>query len=240
MTPAIAQIWVYLETTPLLGLMATLLAWQAAVAISRATGDAALANPVLVAIGLLMALLLLTGTPYAAYFQGAQYVHFLLGPATVALAVPMYAALPQIRRSAPALVPALLAGAVTAAVSAMLIARWLGASRTVVLSLAPKSVTTPIAMGIAEQIGGNPSLAAVVVLLTGNAAIVLGPLVWRALRITDWRARGLAAGTAGHGLATARLLLVNQDAGAFGGLAIGLGGIAAALVVPTLARWLVP
>jgi len=232
------QVWVYLETTPLLGLVSTLLAWQVGLRVSRMARDVPAANPVLVAIIVLVALLLLTGTPYAAYFQGAQYVHFLLGPATVALAVPMYAALPRIRRSARALVPALLAGSVTAAASAMLVAHWLGASRTVVLSLAPKSVTTPIAMGVAEKIGGNPSLAAVLVLLTGNVAILLGPLVWRITRVTDWRARGLSAGTAGHGLATARMLMVNEEAGAFGGLAIGLNGVATALLVPPLARLL--
>ena len=234
-----AQIWVYLETTPLLGLVSTLLAWQAAVMISRALRDAPAANPVFVAILLLVVLLVLTRTPYAAYFEGAQYVHFLLGPATVALAVPMHAALPKIRQSAGAVLPALLAGSITAGVSAMLIAHWLGASRTVVLSLAPKSVTTPIAMGIAEQIGGNPSLAAVSVLLTGLVAIALGPPLWRALRIADWRARGLAAGTAGHGLATARVLLLNDTAGAFGGLAIGLNGVVTAILLPPLARWLI-
>lgn len=233
------QMWVYLETTPLLGLVSTLLAWQAGLLVSRWAGDVPLANPVLVAIVSLVALLLLTGTPYSAYFQGAQYVHFLLGPATVALAIPMHAALPRIRRSARALVPALLAGSVTAAGSAMLIAQWLGASRLVVLSLGPKSVTTPIAMGVAEQIGGNPSLAAVLVLLTGNVAILLGPFVWRLMRVTDWRARGLSAGMAGHGLATARMLIVNEEAGAFGGLAIGLNGIATALLVPPLARLIV-
>ncbi len=235
---AAAQIWVYLEATPLLGLVSTLLAWQVAVLLSRALGDNPLVNPMLLCVVMLVGLLLLTGTPYSAYFQGAQYVQFLLGPATVALAVPMHAALPQIRRSAAAIVPALLAGAVTAAVSAMLIAKFMGASRSVALSLGPKSVTTPIAMGIAEQIGGNPSLAAVMVLLTGNAAIILGPPLWRVLRISDWRARGLAAGTAGHGLATARVLLRSEEAGAFGGLAIGLNGIATALLVPPLAHWL--
>lgn len=238
MTP-LGTIWVYLESTPLLGLTATLMGWQLAVALSRALGDRLLANPVLIAIGLLSLLLLATRTPYSAYFQGAQYVHFLLGPATVALAVPMHAAWGQIRRSAPALVPAIMAGSLTSAVSVMLIAHALGASRPVVLSLAPKSVTTPIAMGVAEQIGGNPSLAAVFVMLTGLMSIVIGPPLWRLLRVTDWRARGLAAGTAGHGLATARVLLLHETAGAFGGLAIGLNGIVTALLVPPLARWLI-
>jgi predicted murein hydrolase (TIGR00659 family) len=227
-----------LETTPLLGLVSTLLAWEIAVWISTRLRGHVLANPMLISIVLLASLLLATGTPYAAYFQGGQYVQFLLGPATVALAVPMYANIARIRRAAPAIVPAILAGSLTAAASAMLIARSMGASRTVVLSLAPKSVTTPIAMGIAEQIGGSPSLAAVFVLLTGLTAIVIGPVVLKTVRVPDWVARGLAAGTAGHGLATARILLLNETAGAFGGLAIGLNGIMTAIIVPLLATFL--
>ena len=227
MNPALNPLWIYLQSTPLLGLGVTLLAYQAAMAINTRMKGHTLANPMLIAIGLIVALLLATGTPYPVYFQGAQYVQFLLGPATVALAVPMYANLRQIRRSARALVPALLAGSLTAAASAMLIARLLGASPTVILSLAPKSVTTPIAMGIAEQIGGEPSLTAVFVLLTGIAAIVLLSPVMRLLRITSWPA---------HGLATARVLLLSETAGAFGGLAIGMNGLITALLVPLLAR----
>jgi predicted murein hydrolase (TIGR00659 family) len=229
------HLWVYLETTPLLGLAATLLVYRLSVEIARLARGHSLANPVLIAIAILSALLLATGTPYSAYFQGAQYVHFLLGPATVALAVPMYANLARIRRSARAIVPAIFAGSIAAAASAMLIARLLGAPREIVLTLAPKSVTTPIAMGIAEQIGGNPSLAAIFVLITGlTASLLVGPAL-AVLRVTDWRARGLAAGTAGHGLATARMLLLSETAGAFGGLAIGLNGVLTAIVVPLLA-----
>ena len=230
-----AQLWVYLQTTPLLGLVATLVAWEVSVLISRIARGHVLANPMLISIILLSTLLLATHTPYRAYFEGGQYVQFLLGPATVALAVPMYANLARIRRSARAIAPALLAGSLVASGSAMLIARWLGASHVVVMSLGPKSVTTPIAMGIAEQIGGSPSLAAVFVLLTGLSAVVMGPGILRLLRVVDWRARGLAAGTAGHGLATARILLLDETAGAFGGLAIGLNGILTAILVPVLA-----
>lgn len=201
-------------------------------------GGVALANPMLISVIILSVLLIATGTPYSAYFQGAQYVHFLLGPATVALALPMYANLNRIRRSARAILPALLAGSVVASVSAMLIARLLGAPRIVILSLAPKSVTTPIAMGIAEQIGGQPSLAAVFVLLTGLSAIVLMGPAMRMAGVTDMRAQGLAAGMAGHGLATARMLLVSETAGAFGGLAIGLNGLITAIIVPLLATFL--
>jgi predicted murein hydrolase (TIGR00659 family) len=229
------HLWVYLETTPLLGLAATLLVYRGAIEISRLARHHALANPVLIAIVVLACLLLATGTPYAAYFQGAQYVHFLLGPATVALAVPMHANLARIRASAGAILPAILAGSVTAAVSAILLARLFGAPRVIVLSLAPKSVTTPIAMAVAEQIGGQPSLAAIFVLITGLTASLLAGPAMRLVRVGDWRARGLAAGTAGHGLATARMLLVSEVAGAFGGLAIGLNGILTAVLVPLLA-----
>ncbi len=229
------HLWVYLETTPLLGLAATLLVYRLATEISRLAGGHALANPVLIAIAILAGLLWATGTPYRAYFQGAQYIHFLLGPATVALALPMYANLARIRRAARAILPAILAGSLVAVVSAMLIARLLGAPREVVLTLAPKSVTTPIAMGIAEQIGGQPSLAAIFVLLTGlTASIVAGPLL-KFAGVRDWRAQGLAAGTAGHGIATARMLLLSETAGAFGGLAIGLNGVITAILVPLLA-----
>lgn len=231
----IFTLWVYLQTTPLLGLAATLLAWQGAVWLGPKLGSGPLTNPMLLSVLALSSALLITGTPYAAYFQGAQYVHFLLGPATVALALPMYANVRRIRASARAIVPALLAGSVVATLSAMLIARALGASRVVVLSLAPKSVTTPIAMGIAEQIGGQPSLAAVFVLLTGLSAVVLIGPAMKLARITDWRAQGLAAGMAGHGLGTARMLLLSETAGAFGGLAIGFNGVITAMLVPLLA-----
>jgi predicted murein hydrolase (TIGR00659 family) len=236
MRPDFGHLWVYLQTTPLLGLGVTLIAYQTAMAISDRMKGHTLANPMLLTIAMIVALLLATGTPYSVYFQGAQYVQFLLGPATVALAVPMYANLAQIRRAARALVPALLLGSLTAAGSAMLIARMLGANKAVVLSLAPKSVTTPIAMGISEQIGGVPSLTAVFVLMTGIAAIVLYGPVMTLLRIENWPARGLAAGTSGHGLATARVLLLNETAGAFGGVAIGLNGLVTAVLVPLLAR----
>ncbi len=236
----IFHLWVYLETTPLLGLAVTLVVWHLAGMLANRLGNAPLANPMLLSVIMLSCLLIATDTPYSAYFQGAQYVHFLLGPATVALALPMYANLRRISRSARAIIPALLAGSVVAASSAMLLARWLGAPSVVVRSLGPKSVTTPIAMGIAEQIGGQPSLAAVFVLLTGLTSIILIPPTMKLFRIKDMRAQGLAAGMAGHGLATARMLLISETAGAFGGLAIGLNGLITAIIVPLLATFLAP
>ncbi|CAG0928629.1 partial Inner membrane protein YohK, partial [Rhodocyclaceae bacterium] len=161
-TPAqLAEIWVYLSASPLLGLTVTLLAYQGAWWLYRRAHFHPLANPVMLAVAVLVLLLQLTGTPYQTYFDGAQFVHFLLGPATVALAIPLYTQLPKLRAMAFPLLAALVAGSLTATVSAVAIGKLFGASEASLLSLAPKSVTTPIAMGIAERIGGLPSLTAV-------------------------------------------------------------------------------
>lgn len=233
-----AEIWAYLSRGPLLWLTATLAAWALADALARALGRAPLANPVLFAVALLAGLLWLTGTPYATYFEGAQFVHFLLGPATVALALPLHAQIPRLRRAVLPVLTALLAGSATAVVSALAIARALGVEGTVLLSLAPKSATAPVAMGVAERIGGSPTLAAVLVILTGLAGAMIATPLLNALRIRDWRARGLAAGVAAHGIGTARALQVNPVAGAFAGIGMGLNALVTALLVPLVLVWL--
>jgi predicted murein hydrolase (TIGR00659 family) len=230
------HVWAYLQTQPLLGLTATVATWEIACLIDARAGHKAITNPTVLSITILALALLITHTPYTAYFTGAQYVHFLLGPATVALAIPMYANLDAIKRHFFAIIVSLSAGSVVAASSAMLIARAFGASHQVVISLGPKSVTTPIAMGIAQNLGGQPSLTAVFVMLTGIFGTIVCTGILRLCRVSDWRAQGLAAGTAAHGLATARMLRLNETAGAFGGLAIGLNGIITSLAVPLLVK----
>lgn len=236
-TPApadLAEIWVYLSASPLLGLTVTLLAYQGAWWIYKRAGFHPLANPVLLAVGALVLLLALTGTPYATYFDGAQFVHFLLGPATVALAIPLYAQLPKLRALAVPLLAALVAGSFTATVSAVAIGKLFGASEASLLSLAPKSVTTPIAMGIAERIGGLPSLTAVLVIATGILGAVSARFIYQALGIADHAVRGFAIGVASHGIGTARAFQVSEQAGAFSGLAMGLNALLTALLVPLL------
>ena len=156
MTPPISEIWVYLSASPLLGLTLTLLAYQGAFWLYKRSGMNPLANPVLIAVAILVLLLTLTATSYETYFAGAQFVHFLLGPATVALAVPLYTQFRRVRSLLLPVLVGLVAGSLTAALSAIAVARLFGASLATQLSLAPKSVTTPIAMGIAERIGGIP------------------------------------------------------------------------------------
>jgi predicted murein hydrolase (TIGR00659 family) len=230
----IFHVWAYLQTQPLLGLTATLCVWELACFIDARAGHAALSNPTVLSIAILAALLVVTGTSYRAYFTGAVFVHFLLGPATVALAVPMYDNWLAIKQHFLAIIVSLTAGSVAAASSAMLIARALGAPHIIVVSLGPKSVTTPIAMGIAQALGGQPALTAVFVMITGMFGTLVCTGALRLARVQDWRAQGLAAGTAAHGLATARMLTLNHTAGAFGGLAIGLNGIVTSVVLPVL------
>ena len=231
-----ALIWSYLSQGPLLWLTATLLAYLAGDACFRATGRQSWANPVMIAVILLGLLLTVTGTDYATYFEGAQFVHFMLGPATVALGLPLYDNLRRLRRSIWPLMAALMAGSVTAVVSALLIGRMMGLPHEVLASLAPKSTTAPVAIGIAEQIGGQPTLTAVLVILTGMiGAIVATPLL-NALRMRDWRARGFALGVAAHGIGTARAFQVNETAGAFAGIGMGLNAVLTAIIAPLALR----
>jgi predicted murein hydrolase (TIGR00659 family) len=234
------SLWVYLSGSPLLWLTVTLAAYVAADAVSVALRRHPLANPVLMAVVLVAGLLLATGTPYPDYFAGAQFVHFLLGPATVALAVPLVQHLPEVRRAVVPMLAALVVGSFTAIASAVLLARAFGLDRAAMLALAPKSSTAAIAMGIAEKIGGDPALTAVLVILTGiTGAIVVTPLM-NALRLKNYAARGFAAGLASHGIGTARAFQVDPVAGAFAGIALGLNGLLTALLVPVVVQWLAP
>jgi predicted murein hydrolase (TIGR00659 family) len=219
--------------SPLLWLSVTLGVYAVAEHVYRRTGIAWL-NPVLTAIAALSAILVVTRTPYDTYFASTQFIHFLLGPATVALAVPLYNRISKVRQLLGPISLALLIGSLAAILSAVGLGALLGASPPTLLSLAPKSVTTPIAMGVSEQIGGIPSLTAVLVILTGILGAVMAPALLDALRIEEPSVRGFAIGLAAHGLGTARAFLINEETGAFAGLGMGLNGILTALIVPIL------
>ncbi|VXB39896.1 Inner membrane protein YohK [Burkholderia sp. 8Y] len=240
--PRLNAIWVYLAASPLLGLTITLFAYLIAQSVYARCRFNPLANPVLIAVALIVAVLQISRTPYPTYFEGAQFVHFLLGPATVALALPLYRQLGNLRRLAAPLIVALFAGSMTAIVSAVAVASWLGASRQTIASLAPKSATTPIAMAVATSIGGIPSLTAVLVISTGVFGAVFARVILNALRIAEPEARGFALGVASHGIGTARAFQISQQMGAFAGLGMGLNGILTSflvpVMVPVLVRWL--
>lgn len=228
------EIWVYLSTSPLLTLTLTLVAYQGGIWLYNKSGNNPLVNPVLIAICVIVPLLYFTGTDYRTYFEGAQFIHFLLGPATVALAIPLYRQLRKVRESWLAIALTVLCGSLTAAASGVGIAWLLGASQQTLLSIAPKSATTPVAMGIAEQLGGLPTLTAVVVILTGITGAMTASGLLRLVRIRDARATGLAIGISAHGIGTARAFQISDVAGAFSGLAMGLNALATAILVPVL------
>lgn len=232
MSDRLFQLWAYLATTPLIGLTLTLATYLVAVRIHRQSGGHSLLNPVLVAVALLVTILTATGLSYERYFEGAQFVHFLLGPATVALALPLYTHFRRVKALAGPIAMTLLLGSMLAIVSAMLVAALAGASWQSVLSLAPKSVTTPIAMGVSEKIGGLPSLTAVLVILTGILGAATSGPVLRWLKVTDPAAQGFAIGMSAHGIGTARAFLINEETGAFSALAMGMNGLLTAVLVP--------
>lgn len=232
------EVWVYLATSPLSWLTLTLLAYVIADRVSIVFNRHPAANLVAIASVLIIVALKLTGTNYETYFAGAQFIHFLLGPATVALAVPLYRNFERVRATALPIAASLFVGGVVAIVSVVVIAKMLGASHELTASLAPKSVTSPIAMGLAERLGGAPFLTAALVIATGVfGAVILSPLM-RTLRIKDPAAIGMAAGLASHGVGAARAFHIDSVAGAFAGIGMGLNGALTSVILPILQPWL--
>jgi putative effector of murein hydrolase len=230
--PNIHEIWVYLSGSPLLALILTLTAYQVGVMIYERTQLNPLANPVLIAVTLIALAITALDMPYATYFEGAQFVHFLLGTATVSLAVPIYQALPSLRGRVLPLTAALIGGGVTSIVSAVAIARLLGADESIVGAMVVKSITAPIGMGVAERIGASPTLTAVFAVTTGILGAALARFVLDALRCREWWQRGFAIGIASHGIGTSRAFSVNPEAGTYAGLAMGLHGVLGAVAIP--------
>lgn len=234
MPAALDDIWVYLSAQPLLWLAATLAAYLLGDWLYRRSGERAAVNAVAIAIALLIGLLELTGTGYRQYFEGAQFVHFMLGPAVVALAVPLYRNRQAVRKALLPIAAALAAGSLTAIASALAIAGALGGSTETLASLAPKSATAPIAMGIAEQTGGLPSLTAGLVILTGILGAVFATPLLGAFGMRNSQATGFALGLTSHGIGTARAFQIDEVAGTFAALALALTGLAMALLAPLL------
>lgn len=236
-TTDLAAIWVYLSASPLLGLFVTLLAYSLAHRLYLASQCNPLLNPVIISVAGLITLLLATNTDYETYFEGGQYIHFLLGPATVALAVPLHQQFSKLKTLWLPIVIALLTGVIASCVSAVAIAAIFGASVQTQLSLAPKSVTAPVAMGISEQIGGLPSLTAALVVTTGILGATFGDRLLSKMGITHEATKGIAMGVAAHGIGTARALQVSAEMGAFSGLAMALSAFFTAAVVPWLVQF---
>ena len=232
MIPAFAQIT---ESIPF-GLFLTVGSYALAARFQKRMGGTPLLHPVLVGSGAAAVCLWAFHIPVERFRRGADMINILLGPATVALAIPLYRQVSRIRSSLVPVLGSVLAGSVVASASAVAIARCLGATTVTSLSLAPKSVTTPIAMAVSEAIGGDPGLAALAVVATGILGAVAGAGFFRLMKIKDSRAIGLGFGVASHGVGTSRAIQLGETEGAFSSLAMGLAGLLTAVFLPFCVR----
>lgn len=193
-------------------------------------------HPLVTAIIVIIVFLKTTGVDYATYERGSRFVSFMLGPSVVALGYVLYEQIACLKGNMVSILTSVFAGSVVGVVSVILLARLTGADEILIHSLEPKSVTTPIAMSIAEQSGGNVSITAVSVIFCGIFGSIVGPPVLRLLGIESSVAKGLAMGSAAHGMGTAKAMEMGAVEGAVGGLAIGLMGVMTALLIPIINR----
>lgn len=236
--PPITEIWVYLSGSPLLALVLTLSAYWLGFSLYERSQRNPLANPVLIAVVVVASTISLIDMPYANYFEGAQFVHFLLGTATVALAIPIYKGWETLKGRILPLTIALFAGGITSILSAVAVARLFHVDDSLVRAFLAKSVTAPIAMGVAEHIGASPTLTAIFAVSTGIMGAILGRFIFDALGSKIWWQRGFAIGVAAHGIGTSRAFSVHPEAGAYASLGMGMHGIVGAVLIPLISNWI--
>lgn len=226
------EFWLLFTKTPLFGILFTLLAYVLVAWLAKKCHYHPLVNPVALSVLLIVSCLVYTGVSYEDYMVGAQYISFLLGPATVALAVPLASQLKKIKKTWLPLVCGLLAGSLTAIISVILIAALFGAEDVLLISLAPKSATMPIAMGVSEKLGGLASLAAVGVMGTGVFGVMSARYVFKIIKIESPEIRGFMLGLTAHGIGVARGFQISNEMGTFAGLGMSLNGLLTAFLVP--------
>lgn len=191
-------------------------------------------HPMIISIAIIIAFLKITDMPYQTFEQGSQFISFLLGPSVVALGYILYEQLAYLKGNITSILTSVFIGSLVGIISVILLAKLTGADQVLIHSLEPKSVTTPIAMSIAEQSGGNVSLTAVIVLFCGIFGSIIGPPILRLLGIQSSIAKGLAMGASAHGVGTAKAMEMGMIEGALSGLAIGLMGVMTALLIPVI------
>lgn len=236
----ISEIWVYLSGEPLFALVVTLASYQAGYMLYVKANRHPLVNPVAICVLITAVAITLMDMPYEQYFDGAQFIHFLLGTATVALAVPIYKGFQHMRHKIIYMWIALTAGSTVSIVSAVGISYWMGATDSIVGSMYAKGVTTPIAMGIAERINVSPTLTAVFTVITGMVGAMVAPAIMDALKIQQWWIRGAAIGVGAHGLGITRAFSVNAEAGIYASMTMGLNGVISAIALPIVLGYVRP
>jgi len=231
---SIVEIWVYLSGSPLFALFITLAAYQIGLTIYNSSKQNPIANPVAIAILIVASTIQWIEMPYSTYFEGAQFIHFLLGSATVSLAIPIYKGISSLKGRSIPLAFSLATGGLVSIMSAVGIATLLGADSSITGAMYPKSVTAPIAMGIAERISVSPTLTAIFAVSTGITGAILAPFVLNLLGIKAWWQRGFAIGIGAHGIGTSRAFSIHPEAGTYASLAMGLNGVISAVAIPVI------
>ncbi|WOH36055.1 LrgB family protein [Thalassotalea fonticola] len=230
----LSAVWILIQESPLTGISITLLAYVLAMYLYKKSDYKPILSPFITSMIVVVSVLLITGISYENYFAGGKFIHFLLGPATVALAIPLYHQLHRIKQLFFPIMITLVASVFIGSLSAIGIADLFGASLETQISLAPKSVTTPVAMGISEQIGGIVSLSAGLAATTGVLGGVIGLKIFSLIGVTDDRYRGFAMGLTSHGLGTAVAFQESNTMGAFSGLGMALASFTTAFMLPWL------
>ncbi len=228
----LAQWFTWLPNNPLLGILLTFVVFYLANKLYLSCRNWPGLHPVLISMLVIIVCLKMMGIEYVDYMAGGQLIHFVLGPATVALAWPLYQNHNTIKKLLLPIVLSVASGILVGATSAIYLAQWLDASLLTQLSLAPKSVTTPVAIVVAEEIGGLPSLTAGFVIITGVVGAMFGGLIFSWLGIEDQRVKGIAMGVSAHGVGTAKAWQINHTMGAYSGLAMALAAVMISFVLP--------
>jgi len=228
----------YIGQTPLTWLILTLLAYKIGIMIYEKFNKHTLLQPVIISYIILLSIVLFTNTSFEKYFKSVEIIHFFLGPATVALALPLYNNLKYIRQLfLPIIITLIVAGVFSVLIAVSLLSIF-GASTVTILSMTTKSITAPIAIITSEQIGAIPSLAIGFVLITGIIGALFGSIVFKIVKIKYETSKGFALGLVSHGIGTARAIEISEKAAAFAALAMGLSGILTAIFLPVIINFL--
>ncbi len=198
----------------------------------------AVMNPLLVAMVLVILFLLVFRIDYQVYQRGSQYVSYLLTPATVCLAIPLYKQLKLLKDNFAAVVGGIFSGVVSSALSIFVLSKLFGLTHEYYVTLLPKSITTAIGMGVSEEAGGIVALTVVSIIITGILGNVIGETVFKMFKISSPIAKGLALGTSAHAIGTAKALELGEVEGAMGSLAIAVAGLMTVVVVPLAAGFM--
>lgn len=217
--------------TPIFGILLSVVCYEIGIFVQRKTKNPIL-NPLLIAIILVIAVLLVLDIPKETYDLGGSYILFLLGPATVVMAVPLYKQINLLKKDWLPILVGILAGSATSVLSVIGLTRLFGVNLEIAVSMLPKSVTTAIGMEVSKEIGGVVSLTVAVIVITGILGAVTGPFILKVLGIKDEVAQGVAMGTASHAVGTSKAMELGETQGAMSGLSIGIAGLATVLIIP--------